>query len=125
MRWISSAVAVAGLAVVMAGTAPNAAQDACLHGPDGTPEQADRRKQAVGFAREVNNQQSAARRSPSKAYAPLDQLKLSRSAPEGFELKLTTDGKAYAFSLVDTTDPCRFGLFSNEVGVIFKGEALR
>lgn len=124
MRWISSAFVVTGLVVVLAGMAPKAAQDTCLHGPDGKPEQAERRKQAVGFVREVNGAEAVVHMK-SKAYVPVDQLKLRRSAPEGFEVKLTTDGNAYAFSVVDTTDPCRFGFFSNEAGVIYKGEALR
>ena len=124
MRWIASAFVVTGLWVVTAGMAPEASQETCLHGANATPEQVERGKQAVGFVRDVNNQQSMARRT-TKAYASLDGLKLTRPTPEGFEVKLTTDGKAYAVSVVDTTDPCRFGLFSDQAGVIYRGEALR
>jgi hypothetical protein len=45
--------------------------------------------------------------------------------PEGFEIKMSTDANGYSFSIVDATDACRSGVFSNEAGLIYTGQVLQ
>ena len=100
------------------------AQDTCLHGPSETADQAARRQAALGFTRHVNTMQ-AQTSVKANTYVALRDLPLTRPVPDGFNLKLTTDGASYSFSVIDGTDPCRLGYFSNDAGVIYRGEALR
>lgn len=44
---------------------------------------------------------------------------------EGFKVRLAAGAKGYACSVVDQTDPCQLGEFSNEAGLIYKGEPLQ
>ena len=39
----------------------------------------------------------------------------------GFELRVTTDGTKYNISVLDKTDPCRYSVFSSDVGIIYQG----
>ena len=119
MKWFQAGITVAVLAVGITAIAPMAAQRVCLHGADETPEQAARRKQALSFARQLHNEQMKAFQS-AKGYLPGEKL-AAKTAPEGFEMKLITDAKGYAFSVVDKSDPCKFGYFSNEDALIYKG----
>ena len=100
-----------------------APQPACLHGPQESQEQAARKRAALTLTRQVNTLQARAM-GGSKSYQSADQLQLPTS-PEGFELRLTATPAAYAFSVRDTTDPCRFAYFSDQQGLIFHGEAIR
>jgi hypothetical protein len=59
------------------------------------------------------------------AFLPVANLALTAPTPDGFDVRLTTDGKTYAFSLRDTTDPCLFGFFSDQQGVIFEGRVIQ
>lgn len=102
----------------------NAQQRTCLHDSTEQPDQAARRQRALGFTRHINTLQAAAFPS-ANAYQPAERLVLGQSLPEGFVLRLTAADRTYAFSVVDTTDPCRFGYFSDDRGVIFRGEAIR
>ena len=117
-----------GCALSRSITRPVAAQgpqQACLHGDNETPEQRARRVQALTLARQVNTNQYGVAMRQTKAFQPIANLGLTAATPEGFDLRLTTDGKAYAFSLTDKTDPCRFGFFSDEQGVIFQGKVIQ
>ena len=49
---------IAAMAAVFAMSAGPAYAQACLHGPDETPEQAARRKEALSAARNINNIQA-------------------------------------------------------------------
>ena len=69
--------------------------------------------------RRINTAQANA----PKPYRPLAALNIP-VAP-GWEARLATDGNTCAFSVKDTTDPCGFTLFSDDIGVIYTGEALR
>jgi hypothetical protein len=40
--------------------------------------------------------------------------------PQGFDLRLHTDGHGYIFSLKDSLDPCRYGIFSDEGGIVYE-----
>ena len=100
--------------------ARKAQEPACLHGANETQEQLARRREAIAFTRHVNSVQANI-----KGYSSQSELPLQVSIPEGFEFRLVSDGKGYAFSVVDQTDPCKFAFFSNEAGLIYKGEAIR
>lgn len=111
----------------------------CLHGPDESASNKERRTLAVKAARFVNTAQ-ARHQAKTGRYVQADDLLTSaevaelKSGPtgqglslatptaivEGFELRLTTDGRAYSFSLRDKADPCGFGYFSDDSGVIFQ-----
>lgn len=102
----------------------NAQQRACLHDASESPDQAARRQRALGFTRHINTLQASAFPA-AKAYQPAERLTLEQSLPAGFVLRLSAAGESYAFSVVDTTDPCRFGYFSDDRGVIYRGEVIR
>jgi hypothetical protein len=127
MRRIYAMGAAAAAAAVLVGFTADAPvmaqQKACLH-TSGDPVQAARLKQALSLTRHVNTQQSGAF-SAAKTYLPLGQLTLTQPVPEGFVLKLAADTEGYAFSVIDQTDPCRLGFFSNQDGLIFRGQPLQ
>jgi len=100
-------------------------QQACLHGENEVPEQRARRVQALALARQINTNQYGVAMSKTKAFQAIGNLELTAPTPEGFELRLTTDGNAYAFSLRDTTDPCLFGFFSDQEGLIYQGRVIQ
>lgn len=91
----------------------------CLHGPNESTEQRDRRVAAVMTARRINT----AEVNGPKPYRPLAALNIPVAS--GWQAHLATDGNTYAFSVKDTTDPCGFTLFSDDTGVIYVGDALR
>ena len=124
MRLLRFGIVAAALAFGAAAVSPRAAQQACVSGPALTPEQKARRSQLIGLARDVNNQQLRAMNA-SSSYQPLASLPLTRPVPEGIEIKLAAEPTTYAFSIVDTTDACRSGVFSNETGLIYTGQALQ
>jgi hypothetical protein len=128
MRWIQVGMAGGLLAMAVSTSGPTgtvaAQRGACLHATDETPDQAARRKQALGLTRQINTLQARGF-GASKASLPLDRLTLTETPPEGFAVQLSTDGATYSFSVVDQTDPCRFGYFSNHEGVIYRGQALQ
>ena len=101
-----------------------AQEPACLHDGNDVPEQLARRRAAIGFARQVNTLQVNLF-AKTGAYVPLAKLPLSTPAPDGWKVILSADPASYSFSIVDTTDPCKFGLFSNHEGLIYRGEAMR
>lgn len=122
MRWIQAALGVAVLAMAMSVGMSQAAQKPCLFKADATPDQKARRTQLVGLARDVNNQQV---RKEASGYVTMDGLTLTQPIPEGVEVKMAADAKGYSFSIVDTTDACRSGVFSNQAGIIYTGQALQ
>lgn len=124
--------------------APSYAQQPCLHGPDETPQQQERRKQALGATRNVNNMQAnqpAARgsrylRHEDLASSPFAQKQTSAAFKSlhltpgdeilpGWELKLDVSDDSYWFMIKDKTDPCGFAYISNKAGVIYTAEPIR
>ena len=130
---------------VVALTAPLFAQQQCLHGANETPDQAARRKEALGAARTVNNIQANQPGSASRQYFTHEQLaaapflEKNATTPEiiamnfkpgyeilpGWKLTLDTTRTGYWFMIKDTTDPCGFTWVSNQDGLIYKAEHLR
>src|SRR5690349_3381707 len=117
------AAMAAGYAVET-GHGVQAQQPSCLHGSDESADQQQRRIQALTVARQVNTVQAQTARRTG-AYQGLGQLPLTAQTPAGFVLHLANDGSTYSFSVTDSTDPCRFGYFSNADGVIYVGRSLR
>ena len=119
MRMLSGIVVATALGFSASTLAQQPTPTTCLHGPNESPDQRERRVAAVRVARVINTAEANGR----TPYRPL--LMLNVAVPEGWNADLTTDGMAYAFSVKDATDPCGFTLFSDEDGVIYVGEALR
>jgi hypothetical protein len=128
-----------GCAFVVGG--PVGAQQ-CLHGPNETPEEQARRKQALSVARVVNTIQANQPGAREKRYlrheelasflpAPLpDWMKSLNFTPgaevlPGWDLQLETTSDGYWFMVQDKTDRCRFAFISNTRGVIYAAEPVR
>ena len=125
--------------------APAFAQKPCLHDANETPEEAQRRQQALGAARMVNTMQANQPGAATKTYFTHDQLEgapylkpaATRGTPQpmnfkpgaeilpGWKLTLDTTRDGYWFMIKDTTDPCGFTWISNQEGLIYKAESLR
>ena len=124
MRLIRAGVLVVALALGIGSIAPHAAQKGCASNSDMTPEQKARRAELVAVARDINTQQASAAQT-TKQYRAWGPLTLRHPVPAGVEVKMSVDANGYSFSVVDTTDQCRAGVFSNEVGIIYTGQALQ
>ena len=96
----------------------------CLHGPMESPDQQLRRRQALGKARQINSAEVVAQ-TQTGTYQPVELLSRVTVEPKGFVTHLAVDANGYAFSITDSLDPCGFGYFSDQTGVIYQGEALR
>lgn len=121
------------------------AQQPCLHDANETPEQTQRRQQALGAARLVNTIQANQPGAPTKAFFTHDQLetapylavartkgtlqpmnfKPGAEIIPGWKLTLDTTRDGYWFMIKDTTDPCGFTWIGNQDGLIYKAEHLR
>jgi len=99
---------------------------ACLHGASETPVDATRRREALLVMRAINSAQAQAF-ATTRAYQNFRELTASGqlSRPAGFLTQLTVEGSTYALLLSDTTDPCRYTLFSDQEGLIYVGSPLQ
>lgn len=80
---------------------------------------AERRSNAIRYAREINTMEAAAF-SQLRSYQSLEQLP-AHGLPHDYEVQLTTDGPGYLFAIKDKTDACHGALFSDQSGVIYTG----
>jgi hypothetical protein len=126
-----SLVILAGLVVGLATAwqTPHASAQqqgpACLHGPNETAAERDRRNAGLGLARALNTAQAGFASRNKGLYGTLSQLSGLPDLDAGaFEVKLVSNGGTYAFSIRDSADPCGFTFFSNEIGVIHTGAPL-
>ncbi len=94
----------------------------CLHGPDETDAERQRRTAAISHLRSINTAQ--ARRTGQGAWLELRQLSVG-PAPAGFGVQLATFDGGYLVSMKDTLDPCRYALFSDNAGLIFVGRPMQ
>jgi hypothetical protein len=95
----------------------------CLHGENETQPQVARRQAALTMTRQINTLEFGSK----TGFVALEQLPLSVPIPQGFETRLLTDGKSYAFSVKDTTDRCGFAYFSDSYqdGRIYVGQGIK
>lgn len=91
----------------------------CLH--DDSENQTDRvrRDQALALARAINAAQGRAIEQSGR-YESLSQLPNLPPAPDRFSVQLQANEDGYIFSIKDTRDPCRFGIFSDQQGTIYQ-----
>ena len=96
---------------------------ACLHGPDETAAQAQRRREALRAVRHVNTAEAMGLEK-AKRYVPLSQVP-GVPVPPGFALSLVTDNKGYMLAAKDVQDACGFAYFSDETGLIYEAQPLK
>ncbi len=92
-----------------------------------TPAALARREQAVRFVTDVNDRQRrAAIESQSRQYRPWEELPGRPSPPDGFDVQMIASGAAYSVALTSSyqADDCRFGVFSDQRGVVYLGVAV-
>lgn len=100
-------------------------QAACLHGATETDANKVRRQAALRLAQTINSAEAFAL-SETRKYQPLTGLPpVGIVTPEGFELKLTTDGNGYALSIKDKLDECGYAVMSDQDGVIYNAVPFR
>ena len=100
-------------------------QPACLHGAAETDANKVRRQAALRLAQTINSAEAFAW-SETRKYQPLTALPPAAIVtPNGFELKLTTDGDGYALSLKDKLDECGYAVMSDQDGVIYNAVPFR
>jgi hypothetical protein len=91
----------------------------CRHDEAATPADRTRRDQARALARAINAAEGRAVQSAQR-YVPLNQLPGLPTTPSSFELRLYTDGSGYVVSLKDTIDPCHYGVFTDQHGLLYE-----
>ena len=91
----------------------------CLHDNRERPSDRTRREQALSLAKAVHEAQGT-NAERVRLYVAAPQLRNLPPTPKGFEFRLYTDGRGYVFSLKDSLDPCRYGIFSDEGGVLYE-----
>lgn len=91
----------------------------CRHDNAGLQQDRARRDQALALARAIHSAE-AILAEKTRRYQPLDQLTNLPPVPEGFALRLYTDGDGYILSLKDERDPCHYGIFSDQGGRLYE-----
>ena len=115
----------------------------CLHGPNETPEQRARRREAVSVARAVNTIQVNQPGQNEKRFLRHEELATSpyvtnqktslrsfnfapgQEVVPGWELMMDVSDAGYWFMVKDKTDPCGFAYISNVTGIIYTAEPIR
>lgn len=118
---ISAVVVLVTAAPRLHSTAQNAAPCDPTAAP--TAEQTNRRRTAIGLARQINTAEARAHGS-LKRFAPLGELG-NIAVPEGFEVQVSVDGSGYTFSVKDLQDSCKFAVFSDQIGMIYAANPIR
>jgi hypothetical protein len=91
----------------------------CRHDDAASPADRARRDQARALARAINAAEGRAVQSAQR-YVPLNQLPGLPMTPAAFEVRLYTDGNGYVVSLKDTIDPCHYGVFTDQHGLLYE-----
>jgi hypothetical protein len=113
---------VFGLMLLLPSSRPTLAQS-CLHGPDESNAERDRRTAAIRFLAQVNAAEAKLERERGTYVALMDAVKVA-AIPLGFVARLTFDRWSYIVTLKDTLDPCRYSLFSDQDGMIYQAQPL-
>ena len=88
-----------------------------------SPACAERRKQAIGLARQINTlelHQSVAK----KTFLPLSAL-TGVVVPDGFTVQLVHSGSEFVFSIKDTQPDCGLAVFSDQNYLIYTAQPLQ
>jgi len=126
---VAAALAVSGAAILCSVGALAQTSSACLHDANETAAQKARVSSAILAARRVNTAESHAV-STTGSYQPIETLPTYGGSaplviPDGFGLALTAGERSYSFALKDKTDACRFALFSDQDGLIYRAGPLQ
>jgi hypothetical protein len=96
----------------------------CLHGSDETAAEKTRRNEAVQYTRAINTAQ--AQHFPvNNRYGEIEELAVPRALPAGFAVQHAATATGYIFSVKDSTDQCRFTIYSDQDGIIYFAEPMR
>ena len=98
---------------------PPSAGMACRHDAAALPADRIRRNDARALLRAINTAEGRAAET-TRQYLPLAKLPNLPAVPQGFELRFYTDGNGYIASLKDSRDPCHYGVFSDEDGLMYE-----
>jgi hypothetical protein len=113
-------------AIVMAISAPQAQRDGfalvCRHDAAETPADRDNRQQALKVALAINAAEGLLLQK-TRIYHRLRDLPQLPQLPPRFELRFYSDDIGYVFSIKDTTDPCRYAVFSDQAGFLYEKSA--
>src|SRR3954452_4212617 len=90
----------------------------CLHDTSETQADRDRRAQAFAVARAINSAEGQALQQTGR-FQPVASLTNIPTEPAGFNVRLYADANGYVFSLKDSSDVCRFGIFSDQSGTVY------
>ena len=91
----------------------------CLHDTDETQANRLRREDALTLARAINGAQGRAIERTGR-YQVLADLGALPPAPEGFVMRIYADEDGYIFSIKDSRDACRYGIFSDQHGTLYQ-----
>ena len=75
------------------------------------------------LARGINAAQGQAM-DQTKRYQSLQQLRALPVTPDGFRVRLYSDGEGYIFSIKDERDACRYGIFSDQHGTLYESSPI-
>lgn len=92
---------------------------ACRHDVSESQTDRTRREQAVALARAINAAEGVLSQQ-TRRYHPLADLPNLPQTPSGFQLRLYSDAAGYVFSIKDTLDPCSYGVFSDQAGLLYE-----
>ena len=97
------------------------ADQQCLHRPNESATERDRREYTIQVAAEINQLQAARiAAQPARGYARPSQLQLPQM-PDDSGFTFFMDARRYMFTLQDDKDPCNFAVFSGHNELIYAG----
>ncbi len=92
---------------------------ACLHEASESRADRTRREQAIALAQAINASEGLLSQQTRRFHPLADLLNLPQT-PRGFDLRLYSDGAGYVVSIKDTLDPCSYGVFSDQAGLLYE-----
>ena len=132
-------------AMILWSSALGQAQQQCLHKDSDKQEQKERLQAVVAAVRILNTAEfiyqgdnkrfgtydellaspalnaAMARGAGSGAGIQMVTFRPNADIVSGFDLRVTTDGTKYNISVLDRTDPCKYSIFSSDIGIIYQG----
>ena len=90
----------------------------CLHDAGETGVERTRRERALAVARAINAAEGVGLQQTGR-YQALASLSNVPAIPDGFVVRFYADANGYVFSLKDSHDLCRYGIFSDQSGTLY------